>query len=189
MDCIELLDQIYLAVTSVRSGGRKTIRVSALEKYLLALRADVLSSKPITGKEEHSMLLSDARLAEYNAQVEYDIAHHNAVVVSGQAALRSAVIINGGAAAALLAFIGAIYNSDQGLCATLAYSLMAFSMGVLSSSIAFGLTYLANYYGTEKTMKRFFFFNSAAIFFTVLAYCLFLLGSLNSYRTFLPPKS
>ena len=53
------------------------------------------------------------QLAQYNAEraaeLSFDIEMFKSVIIAGQAALKSAILINGGATVALLAFIGSQY--------------------------------------------------------------------------------
>jgi hypothetical protein len=73
--------------------------------------------------------------------------HDDATVNSGTAAVKTALLINGGAAAAVLAFIGGLAN-DGRVAATdihiIADGLVWFGIGVLGAAVSMGLAYFAN---------------------------------------------
>lgn len=196
MDNLELIDLILKDLEPFHIKGRKTVRVEKLERYLMEIKSE-LASEGSVDQERHSQIGRDFQLAEYQAQNEANLAHYRAIneamlakfratTSAGQAALKASIMINGGAAVALLAFIGGVYTSSPAICAGLAQSMLLFSIGVLFSAIAAGLTYCASYYGSEKTMKRFLVFNIGAIIATVISYGLFLSGCIAAFVAFLP---
>jgi hypothetical protein len=73
--------------------------------------------------------------------------NHDASVASGAVAVKTALLINGGAAAALLTFIGGIASQGRisvGDIKNIANGLSWFGYGVLSAAIANAIAYLAN---------------------------------------------
>jgi hypothetical protein len=92
-----------------------------------------------------------ANLDQYRAQQQAKLEVFKTVIQSGQAALRTALVINGGAAVALLAFIGNLWSqlsqpgttpSAVAVIADLARSMLSFTGGVWLAAIATGTTYL-----------------------------------------------
>lgn len=85
-----------------------------------------------------------ATLADRKERADSDSEMFRSVLSSGQAALKSAMLINGGGAVTLLAFIGhlAMENHTLKLVAGFALPLACFVLGVLLASVSAGLTYL-----------------------------------------------
>ena len=117
------------------------------------------------------------------------------VNMQGQAAMKSALLINGGASVAMLAFIGTAMNYDTNnvLLLKLCFSMAMFIAGTLSVAVASGVTYLAGFavssendtdQSDEKTLKFWPILNTIAIILVVIGYVLFAAGSLNAYCAF-----
>ena len=106
--------------------------------------------------------------------------------IAGQAAMKSALLINGGAAVAILAFIGQIFNS-LGNCETihsLKFSMIFFVFGTLSSAIAFGTTYIAQLCWQSSKNRLGWIINHFSTVLVILSYLLFLCGSYTAWSTF-----
>jgi len=117
------------------------------------------------------------------------------VNMQGQAAMKSALLINGGASVAMLAFIGTAMNNDTNnvLLLRLCFSMAMFIAGTLSVAVASGVTYLAGLavsskndtdQSDKKTLKLWPILNTIAIILVVIGYVLFAVGSLNAYCAF-----
>jgi len=134
-------------------------------------------------KREQYKAECDSNLEEYKLKFQ-------ATVQSGQAALKSAFLINGGAAIALLAFIGNVWTKTQANVNGLGFPLLLYVFGVLFPAVASGLTYLSQYqYG--KSVKDDDYFarsarkiNWAGIGFVILSYFLFAIATFFAYRFF-----
>ena len=85
--------------------------------------------------------------AELARRLMVETENFKSVILTGQSALKSAILINGGAAVALLAFIGHVWKPDYLRTASinLVGSLQWFVFGVLSAAIAAGGTYAAQF--------------------------------------------
>ena len=121
-----------------------------------------------------------SQLAQYNAESARRVEMFKSVITAGQSALKSAILINGGAAVAILAFVGSIWEKSIALC-TVIYLLVAmglFTVGVLLGAVASGLTYLAQRAYAQEREKGGNRLNVAIISCVVVAYVLFLVGSL-----------
>lgn len=79
---------------------------------------------------------------------KWEINLNHIVADSGVTALRALFLINGGGAVALLAFLASVHNqpttSDQ-IVFNILDALWWFSIGVLSSALASGCTYITNF--------------------------------------------
>ena len=110
------------------------------------------------------------------------------VNIQGQAAMKSALLINGGASVAMLAFIGTTINNDTDslLLLKLCVSMLMFVGGVLSAAVASGVTYLAGLVNSKETVTLWLWWtlNIIAIILVVIGYELFIVGSLNAYCAF-----
>jgi hypothetical protein len=121
-----------------------------------------------------------------------------ATIQAGQAALKSAILINGGASVAILAFIGNLATSEKSkaLIPILSCSLAYFVFGTLVAAMASGGAYLSQAAyskvnqeetteATERWKKRGKAFQYTTIIFVIASYILFGLGALLTYKTFL----
>jgi hypothetical protein len=105
MNVIELIDEIQDAVEDVKQQGRKTIRVTALKKYLVQLKSEMASAALATptesAKRTHDLTLAqynaewEGNLAQFNAEHEIGLDHAKVVSQTGHLALKSAILING----------------------------------------------------------------------------------------------
>jgi hypothetical protein len=174
MNAIEVVDEIQKAVEEVKQIGRKTIRVTALEKYLAEFK--VLAGSIESSKTGHNLTLAqynaewETSLAQFNAEHELGLEHAKVASQAGHFALKSAILINGGASVALLAFLDKLWESTtvhKALVMDMPLVLILFVMGVLSSAIAAGLNYLAACFGRQETEVRFHIFNGLTIAFVI----------------------
>lgn len=124
---------------------------------------------------------------------------YKASIQSGQAALKSVILINGVASVAILAFIGNLATSEKSkaLIPILSCSLAYFVFGTLVAAMASGGAYLSQAYysqanqeeenaeAMERWEKRGKVFQYTTIIFVIVSYILFGLGALLTYKTFL----
>ena len=135
-------------------------------------------------------LQRDQYKAECNSNLEEYKLKFQATVQSGQAALKSAFLINGGAAVALLAFIGNVWTKTQANVSGLGFPLLLYVFGVLSPAVASGLTYLSQYQYGKSVKDDDCFARSArkinwlGIGFVTLSYLLFAIATFLAYRFF-----
>ena len=125
----------------------------------------------------------DKSIAEYNATRASELEMFKSVIVYGQMALKSALLINGGAAVATLAFISNVWGkvSDPIALYYLVKSLSMFASGVLAAAIAVGLTYATQcgYSYSMRTatyLRASYIIHGLTITVGVLAYCFFAAG-------------
>ena len=74
-----------------------------------------------------------SNLAQYDAQNAWELQMFKSVILAGQTALKSTILINGGAAVALLAFIGSVWDktTDENVVRKLLISMLLFVAGVI----------------------------------------------------------
>lgn len=194
MNSKQIIQEFGSAIEEVKKSGRKTIRISALEHFLSQIEAE------IDGKGEISKNNLDARLADFSAENERNIAQYNAevssnlemfrsIITSGQSALKSALIINGGAAVAMLAFIGNLATKGSEFKSTISVfstPLFYFTLGVLCASIGFGGTYLSQVlFNRKKTEKLGSVVRLIVIAVVIASYGFFLFGAMSAKAGFI----
>jgi hypothetical protein len=134
-------------------------------------------------------------LEKWKTDTQCSIIRYQQVNMQGQAAMKTALLINGGASVAMLAFIGTAMNNytDNSLLLKLCFSMLMFIAGVLSVTLASGVTYLAGFADSsvnntdqsgKKTFRWWPILNIIAIILVVIGYVLFITGSLNAYCAF-----
>jgi len=191
-----VIDLIKSSVLEVKKNKQEVISVDALVNYLDSLKTD------LEGSEEANKLKFESDLAVFRAEHERNLAHYEAqqlfslemlrsVITYGQAALKSALLINGGAAAALLAFIGNIWakNTPQAAVDSLTNSIIYFAFGVLSAAFGTGTTYLTQYCYSVKWQRPAIWLHIATILIVLIAYGLFGKGSYDAYLAFVEQLS
>ena len=129
-------------------------------------------------------------LAQYDAEQAQDRELFRSVITSGQAALKSAILINGGAVVALLAFIGGVFknlsesSSDSEVISKLSYAMIYFVAGVLSGAVASGITYLAQYAYAFKKWCIGHILTGVIVLLVFGCYILFVVGVTLAYEVF-----
>lgn len=187
----EVISDIRNAVNDVKRQNKEVISVDALLNYLDVLENDVSEI------DEHNARKHEANLAEYRAENERNIAHYNAqqlhavemfrsIISYGAAALKSAILINGGAAAALLAFIGNVWGKGVSSASVtpLTSAIAYFSFGVLAAAIGTASSYFTQYYYGENYQRTGVAFHTLTAVLVVGAYILFSFGVFGAYESF-----
>lgn len=93
---------------------------------------------------------------KYRVRADINLAFFRSIIASGQAALKSMFLINGGAAVAVLALIGHLSTSANSspTVSRFALPLLCFAFGLLLTTTASGLTYLAQKAYSERSKGR-----------------------------------
>ncbi|RKY07309.1 MAG: hypothetical protein DRP56_05895 [Planctomycetota bacterium] len=132
----------------------------------------------------------------YKTEMQHHGVVYQQVNAQGQAAMKSALLINGGASVAMLAFIGTAMNNgtDDTMLLKLCFSMLMFVAGTLSVAMACGVTYLGGLADSatndteeqsgKKTFNWWPILNAIAIILVVISYILFAAGSLNAHCAF-----
>jgi hypothetical protein len=132
----------------------------------------------------------------YRAVQQHKLEVFKTVTIAGQAALKSAILINGGGSVAILAFIGNILKTDDPINAALVHSLgvslRMFAIGTLCAAMAAGGTYLVQFFdaiGLDSKHTKIWhcvahIFNALVIATVIYSYFRFWLGVDFAYIAF-----
>ena len=191
MQAKEIIKVIKDAVLEVKAQNQEVISVDAMANYLDALKKDIESVEKVNNKKFEADIAvfraeHERNLARYKAQQLYAVELFRSVIGYGQAALKSAMLINGGAAAALLAFIGNIWikgvspDAVNSLTSAIAY----FAFGVLVAAIGTAESYFTQYCYSESFQRSAIVFHTLTVLFVLGSFVLFGLGALESYQAF-----
>lgn len=193
MNSKQVIQDIRAAVTEAKSSNRKTVRITALERFLSDLEADIDAHGEISKVELDTRLAeftaaNERNIATYNAEVSSNLEMFRSVILAGQSALKGALLINGGAAIAVLAFIGNLAAKGSGheeMIDLFSLPLFLFTLGVLCGAVSFGTTYMSQFcYSREKTLWIGHVFQVITISTVIAAYCLFFTGSYSAKSGF-----
>ncbi|MBN1941888.1 MAG: hypothetical protein JW849_01210 [Phycisphaerae bacterium] len=129
-------------------------------------------------KNEHEMKIFE--LEQLRAGIKYQQVNQQ-----GQAAIKSALLINGGASVAMLALIGTLIDKqvERVLITKLCLSLGMFVAGTLIVAIACGGTYLCGM--LQSRVKIWWVLNIIVIIMVIFGYVLFGWSSRNAYCAFM----
>lgn len=149
MKSSEVLKMLKGSMNVTKEQGVEYVSIEDLEIYVDKLQkmAEQTPENVAAGEaalEEYRVNLSDW-VASKQQLHENQLKMLDAVITTGQSALKSALLINGGASVALLAFIGKIWGNvdTQQTLEAFSVALIYFVFGVLSSAIAAGATYFS----------------------------------------------
>jgi len=115
----------------------------------------------------------------------------NSVIQSGQNAIKTSFLLNGGAVIALLTFIGhLIALSNTPKISLISFSILFYSLGVLSTTVASGATYLSQRFYAYGSVKIYcnkigLILNIFVVILITASYVLFFLGTMKAYNFFL----
>lgn len=188
MEPISVISLIKNALLDLKKQRVEQISVDGLIDYLSQLEA----------RRQHLLELTQPELEQYKAQLAMWIENQRhafvvttegfkSVILSGQNALRSALLINGGASIALLAYIGKLKVAGSTQLSSLAFPLLLFVIGVLVTAVNSGITYLSQWFyfgGASWKQKAGFYLNIANIVLGIASYFLFAVGTFYAYRFF-----
>ncbi len=187
MKAAEVVQEVKKALANTKNAGEVSVSIDAMNNFMdqLEKRAQIVG--------EFNQLEHDRLLKSFEAENARNIAHSQnlnahsvemfkSVIATGQAALKSSMVINGGAAAALLAFTGKIWSEGSIVQVTnaLTHSILWFCLGLLMASCAAGTTYLSQFAYSKNWDKV----GGAVNVFTVLtvlaSYLMFGYGCVNA---------
>lgn len=187
----EIIQEIKKVIVDLKNEGQESMSVDSFINYLDELENNIENYRNFSRNKFESQLAlhraeHERNLAHYDAQQQHALEMLRSVIGNGQAALKSALLINGGAAAALLAFIGNIWTKDIATAAVapLTNSIIFFAFGVLSAALGAGTTYVTQYCYFEKWEKSGIVFHLVTFVVVLLSYFLFGKGAYESYLTF-----
>jgi hypothetical protein len=196
MDAKVVIKALMDIIEQSRKQGVEVIRLTDVQNLLNDLNQRIVSaeSQPVQElppdialtqwKMQHEINLAQY-ITQYRASTDTSLELLRSVILSGQAALKSAILINGGAAVALLAFIGRIWETQPSrfVVSGLTSSLLAFVYGVLAAAAATGTTYLAQFFYNYNLVKTGHITNIISITLVIISYILF--GYFGCYKAYL----
>jgi hypothetical protein len=152
MDAKQLLTDLRDALKAVTSTDQPMIQVDALTKYL-----DNWEESAVKGQKQ-TEIQHARQLEEWKMQLSVSSASSlemfKAVIEAGQTALKSSIVINGGAAAALIALMSeglkanGISNTGS-LLSSLGYGWLFFMFGLGCAGTATAARYLSQAFYAE----------------------------------------
>lgn len=180
MEPAEVIEQLKKALADVKSQGRDSVTVVALETYLDDLKSDAGQSLELRKLEYQRSL------AHYDAQTKHAVEMFKSVIDSGKEALNAVVLVNGGAVVALLGFMGATISKGlpEKLGLALTLPVLQFGLGVLMGALGFGARYLSQAFYSGGRNKGGKAFTLVAIAFAMAGYVLFGCAIYGAYRAF-----
>lgn len=204
MKAIEAIKQIQAAVAEAKASGIQQILIANLEAYLDSVANVVQAEESAPGSEqvadaEHRLEVWKAQLS---ANTNHSIEMFKAVIEAGQTALKSAIVINGGAAAALLAFAGNAITKGSSLAgdpllSAVGIGLAWFVAGMGCAGWASGLRYLAQFayagFQQDRTRVRLKTIGNTINWMTIAlgaaSFSCFLYGGHSTYLTIVKPSA
>ena len=183
MKSTEVVEILRGAVANTKEAGVKQVSIADLEEFSARLAETVARTPADAAAGDAAMEAYRAELSAWVSSRQQDHEHNlemlRATITTGQSALKSALLINGGAAAALLAFIGSAWSSNKIAEAlpNISAALLLYVFGVLAAAVAAGATYLSQAgYGNE--------FGKASKCVGYIGHVLAVVGVLASYILF-----
>ncbi len=143
MEAKNLLRDLRAALDQAQERKLTALNVSALRNYLDDWERGEAENQRVSATEYQQ------QIEEWKARLTADTAHSiemfKAVLEAGQTALKTAIVINGGAAAALLATLADVIRSQSPnqLLAPLGQSWLLFMIGLGSAGVATAFRYLS----------------------------------------------
>jgi len=169
----DLVDDLLSQVREAKAQGVAAIPTEVLEKYLETAQAQ--GAQP--------------DLAELGASQTHarDMLLLETVAGAGEAALKSASLVNGGAAVALLAFLGSLagkvgFNGAQQPAHGLAHAMLIFAFGALASALAYFPRFLTYLFGYREASARAGLSALAMYLLLLASYVAFFLGVVDAFH-------
>jgi hypothetical protein len=179
--------QMKAMIEEVKAKGTAAIYCDNLIAYL-----DEVQKSP---EPEPSPVEIEKYKADLQNWIETNKKNHDgqlemfrSVITSGQAAIKSAFLLNGGAAVAMLAFIGHLAQFKAEKVPVFAGCLVPFAYGVLVIALTSGFTYLSQwFYASTRPLARKvgFGLNMLCIILGFSSYGFFSWGLFGTYRSFI----
>lgn len=174
-------------IEELQKNGETHIECSKLIEYLQQATETPPQDLPpdhIERLKARLQILVEAHKGDHASDLEM----FKSVIQSGQAAVKTAFLMNGGASVAILAFIGKLTESNKQSIPDFAWTLTLFVTGVFLISATAGLTYLSQWlYAGESARKQEagFVLNIGAIIIGLGSYGMFIWGMTAAYRAFI----
>lgn len=195
MDAQKLLADLRDALRGVEATSQSTVQVEALRKYLENWENSAKQVQKATDKH-HARQLEEWKLQLSVSSASW-LEMFKAVIEAGQTTLKSSIVINGGAAAAILALLaeGLKANGEntwQALLSPLGYAWLIFMIGLGSAGSATAARYVSQAFyaeslrlGEDNKVGRWYrwgnYARNVAVSLGLSSYLLFFYGSIRIY--------
>ena len=174
-------------IVGAKSRGIVTIPCDTIIAHLDRVLESPYAEPPAVEIERYKAMLQtqiiDASRSEHQSELEM----FRSVITSGQAAMKSSLLLNGGAAVALLAFIAHLAQHSPAKVSVFAECLLFFALGALAIVVTSGITYLSQwlYADPSPTSQKYGFrLNIICIVLGILSYGFFAWGLFATYGAF-----
>ncbi len=187
----EAIQEVRKSLDNTKQAGETSVSIEAMDNFMAQLEKRAEQAGEFN-KLEHERLLKEfevnnaRNIAASQNMTSHSIEMFKSVITAGQAALKSSMIINGGAAAALLAFTGRIWTegSTKLVTNTLSLSILLFCIGVLLAAFATGTTYLSQFSYASEWRKTGSFINVLSVGSVLSSYGVFLYACIKAANSF-----
>lgn len=169
-------------IEAVKAQGTAAIFVDDLITYLSSVE-----NSPEPSAAEIGQSTFDPQAEAYRHESAARIEGFKSVILAGQNAIRTMVLVNGGASIALLAFLGQILTRAPDAAPAFAECLLFFVFGTLLAGLVSGFTYLSQWFyngGPGWSQHLGTAANVIAMLFGVASYIAFGFGAWRTYSTF-----
>lgn len=194
MDAKDIIQITRDAITEAEGQGVTNISPESLKQLLANLEQAIEPVEASTPREAETRLeLYKAELGLWLSQHQHvqswQLENFRSVIILGQSAMKSVILINGGAAVALLAFLGHAISAKLPvtLVAPIAQSLFLFVVGVILASVSLGTTYASQmFYALTGKAAHYLgvVFHLATVLLTICAYIWFFRGAYHAISGF-----
>ncbi len=184
MSTRQFVGQMKSQIEDIKMKGTTAIDCDNLIAYLS--EAEKLKDVDPTAIEIEMLKANLQYGIEFNKHTYQErLEMFKSVIVAGQGAINSSLLLNGGAAVAVLAFISRVAESKPTKVPLFGDCLLGFAFGVLAIAMASGFTYLSQWLYASPypwAQKSGFGVNVFAILLGLTSYGLFAWGLFAAYR-------
>ncbi|KFB10616.1 hypothetical protein [Nitratireductor basaltis] len=153
MDIRAFADQFASEMEALQARGVKTVPIESIVQYLNLVRNSSHPTPTPAELEEFKATLAE-QVEFRRLRHETDLEMFKSVILSGQNAIRSMLLVCGGASVALLAFLGHLATQHSKALPLFAVCLAWFAIATLLAASLSCLTYLSQWlYADERTEK------------------------------------
>jgi hypothetical protein len=179
-----MTEEDKLRALLAKIGSQKTVSVSKLKELLVLLEAGASDQELEAYEKDLASYKEQRRANNFAALREARTKNHEGLLTLAAAALKSALVINGGAAAAVLAYLGAAKDQSGDLAA----SLLFFGIGVFAAVAGAGTGYLTQYAIVQK-LRWGQFAHWVTVSVTLIALILFVIGIVAAWASLRQPTA
>ncbi len=191
MEVSEFISQLKQDLSDLKNQGSDNVNIDSLSEYL-SEQEEIASLSSLEHEHAHARSLehykakNEYELKKWEIDNQHSIEMFKSVILSGQTALKSSLLVNGGAAVAILGFFSKAWSNNvpDVVLKALPSSLLFYVMAILCAAIATGFTYVSQgYFQHDKdTLGK--AMRIMAIVLIICSYVGFGMGSFQAYAAF-----